>query len=214
MKNDLRIPTNDRMIRDAVKATLVSRHAGADAVVVEELKTARGSGRLDLAVINGRIEGIEIKSDLDTLSRLERQVGFFGAAADRMTLVVGARHISEAMARVPDWWSLVSATASSAGHISLKTVRRGRLNRDQQSQALARLLERDELVTLLEEFGLDRGFRAACYDELAERATAALCQKDLAAGVRHLLKRRAELCFRYQTGTFGKNAVICRERSD
>ncbi|MUT27259.1 MULTISPECIES: sce7726 family protein [Mesorhizobium] len=213
MKNDRRIPTNDRMIRDAMKAALVSRHAGADAVVVEELKTARGSGRLDLAVINGRIEGIEIKSDLDTLSRLERQIGFFGAAADRMTLVAGERHLSEATARVPDWWSLVSATVSSGGHTILRTVRRGRLNKDQQSEALARLLERDELVTLLEGFGLDKGFRTACYDDLADRATAALGQKDLAAGVRRLLKRRAELCSRYQTGAFGKNAVICRGRS-
>lgn len=210
--NRHRMPTNDRMIRDAVKALLVARHASDDAVIVEELKTARGSGRLDLAVINGRIEGVEIKSDMDDLSRLERQARFFGDAADKMTLVVGERHIEGAISRVPDWWTVVKATASASGTIKLKMIQRGRINGKLDPDALSRLLERGELVALLERFGMDKGIRTACYDELASRAAAIARRDDLAAGVRHLLKRRAEFCAKHSTGAFGRNAVICGRR--
>lgn len=206
------IPTNDQMIRDAVKGMLVARHAGEDAVVVEELKTARGSGRLDMAVINGKIEGVEIKSDLDTLKRLARQSTFFGAAADKMTLVVGDRHLEGAITMVPDWWTIVTASANPSGRVVLKTVRRGRLNKRLDPEALTLLLERDELVVLLERFALDKGVRTARYDELARRAASLINVKDLAACVRDLLKVRAAFQNSFEIGAFGKAAVICGQR--
>ncbi|MEI8443902.1 sce7726 family protein [Mesorhizobium sp. CCNWLY176] len=207
-------PTNDRMIRDAVKAALVSRHADDDAVIVEELKTARGSGRLDIAVINGKLEGVEIKSDLDTLSRLGRQATYFGGAADKMTLVVGDRHLNNAVTMVPDWWSIVKATAKTSGEIHLKTLRRGRINKHLDPEALTFLLEREELVILLERFGLDSGIRTAPYSELSRRAMGAIRKQNLAAEVRSLLKRRAEFQKSFEIGAFGRNTVICTQRVD
>lgn len=96
------VSTTDRTIRDALRLRLAKRHAGEDAVIIEELKTARGSGRLDMAVINGKIEGFEIKSDVDTLHRLSGQVAVFSPAVDRMTLIVGKRrHFPRAMEMAP-----------------------------------------------------------------------------------------------------------------
>jgi len=83
--------TTDAIIRAAVKRRLALRHADdTDAFVVEELPVGRGDARLDMAVINGRIEGIEFKSSVDTLERLSRQVRVYGEGVDRMGLVVAS----------------------------------------------------------------------------------------------------------------------------
>lgn len=204
------IRTNDGMIRAALKARLTAKHEGDDAVIVEELKVARGSGRIDLAVIGDRLEGIEIKSDMDSLSRLKRQADLFGGAADRMTVVTGVRHLEGVAATVPDWWRIVLATVSSTGKVLLRSVKRGRLNRSLDPEALTLMLEREELVLLLELHGLDSGIRSARYDVLARKAAYCLAPEELAAEAKRLLKRRAEFQNVYGIGAFGRNTVICR----
>ncbi|MGO7423857.1 hypothetical protein ACCT09_29535 [Rhizobium ruizarguesonis] len=49
--------TTDATIRQAIRASLAKNHRGEDAVIVDELKVSLGSGRMDVAVINGKIEG-------------------------------------------------------------------------------------------------------------------------------------------------------------
>ena len=61
----------DSEIRNTLRATLLSEHAGdPTAVVIDELGICQGSARIDMAVVNGSLNGYEIKSDLDTLARL------------------------------------------------------------------------------------------------------------------------------------------------
>lgn len=200
--------TNDRILRDAIKLRLAARHHGSDAVVLEELPTTRGSGRLDVAVINGRIEGIEIKSDQDTLGRLASQVTMFSPAVDKMSLVVGDRHFENAVSMIPNWWGVIHSSLSRSGAVKLKLVRPGRLNKFPDPLSLTQMLERDELVTLLAQNGLDRGWRTAPYDALAERTVSLIPQRLLAAGVRELIKHRATFESLYERTAFGRTALI------
>ena len=109
-----------------MKARLSRRHADdPDAFVVEELPVGRGDGRLDLAVVNGRIEGVEIKSCLDTLERLPRQIGLYGESVDAMTLVVARRHLDAAICIVPNWWQVFEATPGARGGTGLRRVPAG-----------------------------------------------------------------------------------------
>lgn len=62
----------DYDIRVSLKETLANEHKGTDTIIVDELPICWGDARIDLAVINGRINGYEIKSDRDTLDRLVR----------------------------------------------------------------------------------------------------------------------------------------------
>ncbi|WP_370644872.1 sce7726 family protein [Microvirga sp. ACRRW] len=213
MSKSSTIHTDDGMVRRAVRQLLAERHADDDAVVVEELRAARGSARMDLAVVNGRLSGVEIKSDRDRLGRLKRQADLFSLAADRMTLVVGRVHHAAAVAMVPDWWGIMLATAGENGNVRLKTVRPGRLNRATDSGALVRLLEREELVALLEWHGLDRGFRTAPYAHLVEKLVSSLSRPTISDGVRRLIKARARIEKAQNLTAFGKSAIICRPPS-
>ena len=46
-----------------------------------------GAARVDIAVINGHIRGVEIKAEADSLERLPRQVEAYGRVVDRATLI-------------------------------------------------------------------------------------------------------------------------------
>lgn len=201
--------TNDSMIRRAIRIRLALAHAGQDAVIVDELKVSRGSSRMDVAVINGRIEGYEIKSDRDTLQRLARQAGMYGLVADRMTLVVGEKHIEHSLGIIPDWWGIMMTAVSERGDVVLRTARRGRLNKTRDKRALLEALERDEIVALLAKTGLDHRLRTAGYRVLVDQAFENLDHGPIADHVRNMLKVRARLSSRFGDRAFGRNAIIC-----
>ena len=94
---------------------------GSDSLVINEFGCA--GSRVDVAVINGRLHGYEIKSDCDTLLRLESQVPAFSAVFDRITIVVGSRHVDNLSGCVPPWWGVIEAVCACNG-ADLKTVRR------------------------------------------------------------------------------------------
>lgn len=209
------LPTTDMTIRAAVKGRLASRHAhDVDAFVVEELPVGRGDARLDMAVINGRIEGVEIKSSLDTLDRLPRQIDAYGEGMDRMMLVAAPRHLDEALEIVPPWWSVFEAKAGPRGGMALKRCRQGRLNPNVSAEGYLRLLEREELISLLSMHGLDRGWRSAPWDALAEHVLCALRFRAIAEGVRRQLKVRVLIEARICRTAFGNSAAGGGLRSD
>lgn len=162
----------DPDIRAVLKTRLQTKHAlEPDTVVVEELGLCQGQVRVDMAVVNGVLHGYEIKSDCDTLRRLPNQVVAYGKVLDRATLVVGARHLDEALGQVPTWWGVMKAEATAKG-LRLKEVRPGRKNPSRDPRMLAELLWRDEALALLEERGAVRGLmtkpRQLAWDRVAE----------------------------------------------
>src|SRR3990172_9569406 len=92
----------DSDIRPALKALLSGRHSKERGTfILDELGICRGQVRVDIAVVNGIVHGYEIKSDRDSLRRLGAQVDLYGKVLNRATLVVGQRHLKEALDVVP-----------------------------------------------------------------------------------------------------------------
>lgn len=205
--------TDDSMVRQAIRTRLARAHAGEDAVIVDELRVSRGSARMDVAVINGRIEGYEIKSDKDTLDRLPRQAEMFSLVADRMTLVVGEKHLDKAQRIVPEWWSIMTTSQSRKGTLKLAIDRTGRLNRNRDSKALVEVLERHEILAMMSVYGIDKGLRSAAYAELVEFSVSSLSRDDIAEFVKRMVKLRAIHGVEYAYRAFGRNTIICSEPS-
>lgn len=201
--------TNDASLRSALKARLARRHRDeTNVVIVEELPAGRASTRIDLAVLNGHLHGFEIKSDLDTLERLPRQVASFGASMQQMTLVVGQRHVDAALGVVPDWWGVTTATLTATGLVRFKVRRGGRRNPRLDPRSLAELLERDELLAVLRRHRADRGVRTAGYAAVVERMISCVPLHALVDEVREELKFRAAWEASYDDTAFGRNAVL------
>ncbi|WP_168878677.1 sce7726 family protein [Rhizobium sp. P28RR-XV] len=200
--------TNDPIIRKVIRQRLATTHDGQDAVIVDELRVGRGSARIDVAVVNGLIDGFEIKSDKDTLERLERQAMLYGEIADRMTLVVGERHLDEAVQLIPDWWSVILARPHGES-CRLRSLRKGHRNRSLSAWALVNMLERQELMTLLSIHSLQKGASRKIFSELADTATSGIKAKDIASFVKHVLKVRATFEVLHGRSAFARAAIIC-----
>lgn len=183
---------SDPEIRPALRQRVLTPHDGdPDTVVIEELGLCRGLVRVDLAVVNGIIHGYEIKSDRDSLHRLEGQVDLYSKVLDRATLVTSERHLDAALRLLPSWWGVQRVEPTPSGSPGLKTVRRGRSNTGMDARALVELLWLEDALELLEDHGAARGVRGKPRRFVWDRVCEAIEIEVIAATVRAKLKARA-----------------------
>jgi hypothetical protein len=181
----------DLDVRIALRSSVLSKHQSEpDTLVIEELGIRHGTVRVDVAVVNGSIHGFEIKSDVDTLARLPRQVELYSAVMDRATLVVGERHAKAAQSLLPDWWGVDVVCQGNEGKLSFQELQEAHENPAVNPLAVAELLWSNEVCHILGQLGFLpkqlRKPRAFLYREIAEF----LHPDDLRAMVRSTLKKR------------------------
>ena len=146
-------PLDDKLIRAALRKRLQSKYSRAKNVrIVDEIGLHFGAARLDLAVINGTIQGYEIKSDRDNLKRLENQVARYAGPLDRLTIVAGWRHVLPIIRSAPNWWGIVLAERGGPNTVRLATLREATDNPAPDSRSLTWLLWKSELLDALKEF--------------------------------------------------------------
>lgn len=183
---------NDSHIRAALKQEFLFQYKeDRETVIIEELGVQHGACRIDLAVVNGALHGFELKSDRDTLSRLPEQASVYGAVFDRLTLVVGERHLRRAVDVVPDWWGIRVAREES-GSLSFCDLKLPMNNPSPEPLSVVSLLWRNEALSFLEELGGAKGMhswsRAEIYLKLVDRAAFnSLCDR-----VRRCLRERRD----------------------
>lgn len=168
----------------------MDHHDDSNTLVLDEFGLRHGTCRVDIVVVNSFLHGYEIKSDADTLHRLPNQVAVYSIVFDRMTLVVGRTHIEKAKTAIPGWWGIKVVTAGPRGSVNFETCRPVRMNPNIDPVALAELLWRSEVVSILQERGIParilRKPRASLYQCLAE----ILSLEELRRVIRHYLKVR------------------------
>ena len=182
---------NDALMRAATKQVLLLQHKGdAETVIVEELGIQHGLSRIDLAVVNGELHGFELKSDRDTLARLPEQTETYGRVLDRVTLVIGERHLRRAVEMVPEWWGIRVARVE-APELHFSDLKVAINNPSLDARCVAMLLWRDEALDLLEELGRARGMYSKCKAEIYSALIEAVSLDDLRGRVRKCLRQRS-----------------------
>jgi len=183
----------DSDVRGAVRGWLGAKYAADPTTrIVEEMGVWSGTVRVDVAVINGRLIGYELKSNSDTLDRLPRQAEIYGKIFDRMNLVVGDRHADKAMEVIPPWWGCMVATMRD-GAVNLRWKRRPRSNPGLDPLILVQMLWKEEAVSILEKYGLADGWRSRRAGEISQRLLSELPFRKLSDEIRSVLKSRPKL---------------------
>lgn len=181
----------DSDVRKALHAKVLDEHHGdPNTLVLDELGLWYGVARVDIAVVNGRMHGFEIKSDRDTLDRLPEQALIYGRVLDRVTVVVGHVHAETVRHVVPEWWGIKVAMRGPRGAVHFAEIRAPTTNPSIDPIAVAALLWREELLEVLDAMGAARGVRGKSRDVLSRRLTELLPLDDLRALVRTRLKAR------------------------
>jgi len=176
-------------IRDALLAKLHRKYPAGEALTINELGIQQGTVRADVAVVNGILQGFEIKSDADNLMRLPNQIAAYDCVFDKSTLVVGEKYQQEASSYVPAWWGIIVAHTQKNG-IKLTKIQTAKRNPRRDAFSIAQLLWKNETIELLKSHGLTgsrlRGDKIELYNTLVETLTL----KQLQISVCHTLKSR------------------------
>ena len=100
-----------------------SKQLKRNCIIANELPLGRTSVRADLVTLasNNHVCGIEIKSNRDSLTRLERQLSVYETYFDRVILVVGEKHLAR-VSNMPE----ISAEIWFASHCGeIQVIRPG-----------------------------------------------------------------------------------------
>lgn len=153
---------HDREIRSILRNSLRRKYGGdPDTEVIDELSIGGGRSRIDLALVNGVLHGFELKSDYDSLRRLPEQVQAYGTVCDRVTLVVGERHVEHAVQLVPDWWGIL-VVRSGLRRAILRSLKLPQANPSLDPVAIACLLHRSEAAAVIADQGFgEPGYRVS-----------------------------------------------------
>lgn len=158
-------------------------------IVVHEMDVCFGCARVDIAVINGKIHGYEIKSEQDNLERLSTQVEFYNKMFDTVTLVTSEKHFSKAVDIIPDWWGLDCVTKNNK-NVCINQKRAPQENKEVEVVYLSHLLWREELLELLQLNGISKGIKTKTRYELGKIVEDNIKLATVSLFVRNKLKNR------------------------
>ena len=180
----------DRDIRGALKqklGTLFSNESGT--LIIDEVGLCGGTARVDVAVVNGTINGYEIKSESDTLERLPGQQEIYSKILDTVTIITSENHIKKVRKQIPTWWGIMEVLEGFDG-ISFRVIREPASNPSVDPYALVQLLWRDEAIGILEKRGLSEGILGKPRRVLWQKLVDSLSVDELRDVVRERIKAR------------------------
>lgn len=182
---------NDPIIRKNFHRKILRKyHADKNTIVIDELGLHNGESRADIAVVNGLMIGYEIKSDNDSLYRLEEQIKSYNAIFDELNIIVGSRHFKNIQKYLPKWWGIIIANKGPKHTVKFDLNRKSSRNKNIKPISVARLLWRNEVILLLKHKQISpkllRQPRAFLYETLASTITI----DELRKSVREILKTR------------------------
>jgi hypothetical protein len=183
----------DAEIRVAVEARLRHLHgAEPETRYRHELGLCMGETRVDVAAINGKITGCEIKGSRDKLTRLKTQVGLYDRVVDESFLVVEPRDLERAQEFVPDWWGIWVAHEVTDEEPELVEMRPAQQSPHLDAFSIAQLLWRVEGMAVLRALGKHRGMSRATRFDVWDALVEHLPLPELQREVRDRLKARQE----------------------
>ncbi len=150
-------PLNELEVRTLLMKELNERYSQCnDTRIINELGLDFGASRIDIAVVNGIMHGYEIKSDLDNLNRLPRQMEYYNKVFERMTIVVSRKYLSEVKTMIPLWWGIKTISADQKRLID---IRKGRKDSFQDTSLIIKLLWKKELEGLIDYFNWPKSYK-------------------------------------------------------
>lgn len=115
-----------------------------DTIIVDELDLCSGLSRIDVAVVNGIIHGYEIKSEEDTLNRLDKQIKNYNKSLEKISIATNPSHLNNIKKRIPKWWGIIVVEKNDE-QIQIKEIKEARNNPHIQAKSILELLWKEEL---------------------------------------------------------------------
>lgn len=183
---------NDLQIRNAIKEQEFKNHYNdPDTRIIDELGVCLGESIVDIAVINGSLSGYEIKSDVDTLRRLPRQIENYNKVFDYMSIVTSQKYAPIINDYIPDWWGIIEVE-DNAGAVIVTEKRKPIQNKQVELFYLVQLLWKDELIKIIDSYNLNKSKKNKSKREIWTYLTEVIDNNMLKDIVRQYIKQRTK----------------------
>jgi len=131
-----------------------------NAVLINEMVVAKWSRRADLALANGTLQAFEIKSDYDSLKRLDGQLETFNSRFEKVTVVCAPKFTVEVLSRVSHETEVLEVSKNNDS-IIFKVIQRGKTRNIKDKKILIGFLLKKEIQLLLRNNGLPHAVNLA-----------------------------------------------------
>lgn len=121
--------------------------------IIEEFPLGRRT-RADALLITDCLIGFEIKSDKDTLKRLERQIIGYHTYCDKNYIVSGTKYLEKVTDEVPANWGIIHVYRDEEGESRLEFIREAEQNPREHLRSQLHLLWRAELIDIIRKYRL------------------------------------------------------------
>ena len=186
-----KLGTTEAGIRSALHAKRLRRaKSHPDTLVIDELGLAHARSRIDVAVINGRIHGYEIKSAKDNLDRFATQIDTYRQTLQKLTFVAAPKHVAGIMKHDPEWCGVIAAEQGPRGGINFQVLRDAAANPEIDPVMMAHLLWRREVIELLDQAGYAPKDLRRPRQQLYEMLCEAMTLREITASIRAFMAQR------------------------
>lgn len=142
----------------------------SDATIINEMVVANWSRRADLAIANGHLQAFEIKSDFDSLKRLDGQLKIFNSRFEKVTIVCAPKFTCEVSKRVSSDVGVVEYQSNNRG-VRFKIIQKGRVCSRLNKFVYLGFLLKSEIKDLLNQYEIaySNELNRGCLEVLASK---------------------------------------------
>ena len=131
----------EKEIRTCLVKHLATKFGAKRPILASEARYGMEQRRADIVMVDTHTHAFEIKSDFDTIQRLEGQLAEYVQTFDYVTVVTAPTHLDKVRAKIPE---RVGLLCCAEGH--LRTVKKPRLNKGLSKYDLASSISRATLL--------------------------------------------------------------------
>ena len=146
--------------------------------------------RADIAVLNGKMIGYEIKTERDTLKRLPAQVMAYNEVFDKAFIITSRKHLKQVRELIPKWWGIYEIIENANGSYSFKRRRSGNCNEGQNAFTIAQLLWKAEALEIANDLLQTNVKGTIAKKQIYQAICEGCCRKKLSKIVIQYLKQR------------------------
>jgi len=119
-----------------------------NSTIINEMVVANWSRRVDLAVAGKYLYAYEIKSDFDSLKRLNGQLEIFTSVFDKVTVVCSPKYTKDVLKKIDNNVEVIEYSSTARG-VKFKVIKRGSLNIITDKKIFFSFLLKSELRNLI-----------------------------------------------------------------
>jgi hypothetical protein len=150
---------NDLDIRNSLKTGPLKKYiVDSNSLVLDEFNISLGLVRADIAVVNGVLHGIEIKSERDNLTRLDNQLKEYNKFFEYITIVTCEKFKDKILENYPSNYGVLIAKIEK-NKIVFNKLRIAKKNYSVDKLCLVQALWKEELIHILESINYKKGFK-------------------------------------------------------